>query len=184
MYLFCDEAQFTQDGITNCHNTHVWFSQQSAPFHPKQLPTQLFCECVVQLYQRPTNWDITSWGMLAADYYLDFLQDELSLLKGIPLKAWLNMWLQHNGTSPHFGLQVRTWIGAIEIVGLVAEDCISGHLICQTWHPLISACGATWRTWCIGEIADTRLTLKGTSWMMLLSYRSVMKAYRKQHVLF
>jgi hypothetical protein len=46
-------------------------------------------------------------GHLTADYYLHVLQGVLPLLlEDVPLQAKLNMLLQHNGTVPHFSLQV------------------------------------------------------------------------------
>jgi hypothetical protein len=48
---------------------------------------------------------------LTADYFLHFLQDKSPLiLEDVPLRARLNMWLKHDGTSPHSGLQVMQYL--------------------------------------------------------------------------
>jgi hypothetical protein len=66
----------------------------------------------------------------------------------------------------------------VEIVGLVMEVCMPGHPIYQTWHPLISTCGDSWRMWCIRRNHRYEVNSYTTSWMVLLSYRTIMKAWK------
>jgi hypothetical protein len=105
--MYRDETQFTRDRITNCHNTHVRYPNNSNRSRCKQLPTSLFGKRVVWSYRRPTNWAIRPWGtfnsrlipVLPAGRATTSLED-------VPLQAGLDMWLQHDGSPAHFGVHV------------------------------------------------------------------------------
>jgi hypothetical protein len=111
-----------------------------------------FCPCVPyhplrHFHRRPTNRGILSWGA----FNLHFLQDELPLLlDDVPLQVRLNMWLQYSSTPPHCGRQVAQYLSQCYGNRWIGRG--GPHAwppVRQTWHPLISTCGCTWRTWCI-----------------------------------
>jgi hypothetical protein len=91
-------------------------------------------------------------------------------LRGLPLQAILNTWLQHD--SPfHFDRQVsqNTSRGAIKI-GLVMVLRMPGHPIRLSTRLLIYTCGNTWRSW--GSRSNHRhKTFYSASRVALLLYR-------------
>jgi hypothetical protein len=171
--LVCDEVQFTHDRITNCHSTHVWSTNN--PYHSivrnfqHHFSVNVWCGHIVDKLIGP----FILVGCLTADYYLHILQNKLPLiLEGVLLQARLKMGLQHDSAPPYFGcqsglgsgsqLQVTqflnwcrnfckshcSWIGAVEIIGLVVEVRMPGHSVLHTRLPFIYTCEDAWRTWC------------------------------------
>jgi hypothetical protein len=108
-------------------------------------------------------WAFVFEGRLVADYYLNFLQDELPLrFEDVRLQAKLSIIPATRLRFISFRSKSHTvLIGAMKIVGLVVEVRIPDHHVRQAWHPLIHTCGYNLHEGLgeLGEIAETRWTL-------------------------
>jgi hypothetical protein len=60
------------------------------------------------------------------------------------------------------------WIGAMEIARFNGEIHMPGDQTHQTWHPLISTCRATWRSWCISRNCTHNMNSQ-TAWYLWCS---------------
>jgi hypothetical protein len=109
--LFTDEATFTRDGITNNRNSHSWALEN--PFETTETHFQhrfsvnIWCGVLNNLLIGPFAFQ----ERLTSEHYLNFLQNELpGLMEDVPLQNRVNMWFQHDGAPPHFGINVRTYL--------------------------------------------------------------------------
>lgn len=118
---FTDESKFTQSGIFNFHNQHIWHAENPhgiVQAHHQQrfslnvwgglIGNQLFGPYFIQ-------------GNLNGASYLHFLRNEFQeMLNEFPLEIRSRMWFMHDGAPPHITCDVRThlsdlfpqrWIG-------------------------------------------------------------------------
>lgn len=119
--LWTDESRFERVGLFNTHNTHYY-----AVTNPNLVRESNFQERYsVNLWSGIINREFVGPfelpSRLNADIYLNFVQNELpGLLSHLPDNLRQRMWLQHDGATCHFALQVRNhlnvayperWIG-------------------------------------------------------------------------
>lgn len=109
--LFTDEATFTRDGITNTRNSHSWalenpFATTETHFQHR-FSVNIWCGVLNNLLIGPFVFQ----EHLTSERYLFFLQNELpGLMEDVPLQNRVNIWFQHDGAPPHFGINVRTYL--------------------------------------------------------------------------
>lgn len=110
-FMFSDEATFQSTGVLNRHNCHYWF-----PVNPHWM----------QEVDRQHRWSVTVWIGIVNGYligphifqntvngenYLQLIRDELpALLEDVDLETRNRLWLQQDGASPHFTLNVRAYL--------------------------------------------------------------------------
>ena len=108
--LFSDEACFTRDGYFNSRNSHIWHDENPHAVAPRRHQQQFS----VNMWAGILGENIIVYllpARLSANIYLDFLQNILPLLlQNIPLNLRNNMWFQHDGAPPHFGVNVRQYL--------------------------------------------------------------------------
>ena len=109
--MFTDEATFTRDGITNTRNSHSWAIEN--PFQTRETHFQyrfsvnIWCGVLNNRLIGPFVFQ----ERLTSERYLLFLQNELpELLEDVPLQNRVDMWFQHDGAPPHFGVNVREYL--------------------------------------------------------------------------
>ena len=106
--LFSDEANFADRGNVNRHNMHYWANEN--PRWMRNVPFQ-------------HQWSVTCWCNIVGDHviaphffekrltgqvYANFLQNVLpQLTEDVPLYVRINMWMQHDGATPHYALCSR-----------------------------------------------------------------------------
>ncbi|XP_066262388.1 uncharacterized protein [Euwallacea similis] len=109
--LFSDEAGFTRERITNCHNEHVYADE-----NPHAIKTVHFQE----------EFRINVWAgildnfiidpvilpqQLTEEIYSQHLQNTLpGLLEDVPLQQRERIWFMHDGAPLHFTLIVRNYL--------------------------------------------------------------------------
>lgn len=120
--LWTDETRFTNCGMFNRHNEHLWM--QEHPHRVEQRRPQIkfgfnvWCGIIGSTILGPYIFD----GTLTGDRYLHFLQNDFrNMLDELPLQTRRMLeWFQHDGAPPHNQLTVRnhlnetfpnTWIG-------------------------------------------------------------------------
>jgi hypothetical protein len=103
-----DEATFTQDGIFNCHNMHMWKEENphatSVRAHQQRFSLNVWCglldDFVIGPHVLPSR--------LTEKAYLDFSVNTLpQLLEEVSLRLHQSMWYMHDGAPAHFSIQVR-----------------------------------------------------------------------------
>lgn len=109
--LFSDEAQFTRDGINNCHNEHRWSEENPhATFERNfqhRFSINVWCGMLGDQLFGPFVLD----GHLNGLGYLRFLQENLfNIFDEVPLDVRARLYFQHDGAPPHFSLQVRNFL--------------------------------------------------------------------------
>lgn len=108
--LFTDEAQFTLEGITNCHNSYVWSYNNPYPTFENNYQHRYSVNVWCGLLNNQLIGPYITEGQLTGNYYLYFLQNELPLLlEDVPVKFRAKMWLQQEGT-PYFYGQVTEYL--------------------------------------------------------------------------
>lgn len=111
--LFTDEATFTQEGVFNVHNTHVWATENPHATRPhafqKRFSVNVWAGIVndflIGPYLLPTR--------LHGSHYRIFLEEVLpELLQDVPTVVRNQMWFQHDGAPAHFKVVVRNYLDA------------------------------------------------------------------------
>lgn len=109
--LFSDESSFTQDGIVNLHNMHVWAHDNPrctrAHAHQKRFTVNVWAgilgDTLLGPYLLPKR--------LHGDTYRIFLERVLpDLMVGVPAATRRNIWFQHDGAPAHFQNSVRQYL--------------------------------------------------------------------------
>lgn len=129
--LFTDEAGFTQNGIINSHNSHVWADEN---------PHSTIVEHNQHQFQPINIWAEIIGNFLIGSYvlsarlngqlYLEFLQNTLQdLLEDLPIETRRNMYFMHYGAPPHFSVAVR------EHLSNVYPNCWIGREGPIAWPP-------------------------------------------------
>ena len=157
--LFTDECSFTRTGLFNCHNEHIWSSDN--PLAIKESHFQ-------------HRWRINVWAGILDDKiigpyflnnimngpnYLRFLEEDLEEeLDQLSLQLRTSMWYQHDGAPPHFARAVREhlnaeftqrWIGR---AGTVAWPARSPDLTPLDFYLWGHVKGTVFKTECETEI--------------------------------
>lgn len=110
--LWTDETRFTNCGMFNRHNEHLWM--QENPHYVEQRRPQVrfgfnvWCGVIGSKILGPYIFE----GTLTGDHYLHFLQNNFEdLLDELPLQT-LGMleWFQHDGAPPHNQGTVRDYL--------------------------------------------------------------------------
>lgn len=108
--LWTDEANFNSRGKVNLHNSHYW--SKNNPYwmieidHQNQFSVNVWCgiidgKIITFIFEETLN----------GARYLEFLINHLpNLLEEVPLETRVNMWLQHDGCSAHYALNVREYL--------------------------------------------------------------------------
>lgn len=120
--LWTDETKFTNCGMFNRHNEHLWMQENPRRLRERR-PQRKFgfnvwCGIIGSRILGPFIYDEN----LTGNRYLHFLQNEFEdMLDGLDLETRRNLrWFQHDGAPPHNQLQVRehlnqlfpnSWIG-------------------------------------------------------------------------
>jgi hypothetical protein len=113
--LWTDETRFTNCGMFNRHNEHLWM--QENPFQVEQRRPQIkfgfnvWCGILGSKLIGPFIFE----GTLTGDRYLQFLQHHLeNMLDDLNLETRRNLqWFQHDGAPPHNFLPVRNYLDEI-----------------------------------------------------------------------
>jgi hypothetical protein len=106
--LFTDEAQFTRDGVNNCHNEHRWSDENPHTTVERnfqhRFSINVWCGMINNQLLGPVVLD----GRLTGELYLQFLENQLrDLLDDVPLEIRQNMYFQHDGAPAHYSRVVR-----------------------------------------------------------------------------
>lgn len=120
--LWTDEIKFTNCGMFNRHNEHLWMQEKPRRLRERR-PQRKFwfnvwCRIIGSRILGPFIYDEN----LTGQRYLHFLQNEFQdMLDGLDLETRRNLrWFQHDGAPSHYQLQVRehlnqlfpnSWIG-------------------------------------------------------------------------
>lgn len=110
--LWTDETRFTNCGMFNRHNEHLWM--QENPHHVEQRRPQIkfgfnvWCGVIGSRILGPYIFE----GTLTGDHYLHFLQNDFQdMLDNVDLATRTSLqWFQHDGAPPHNQLQVRNFL--------------------------------------------------------------------------
>lgn len=109
--LWSDEAQFTRDGINNCHNNHRWSDENphATIEHNFQhrFSINVWCGILNDQLFGPFVLD----ARLTGQGYLRFLEDHLEeILDEAPLNIRQRIIFQHDGAPPHYSNNVRNFL--------------------------------------------------------------------------
>ena len=109
--LWTDETRFTNCGIFNRHNEHMW--AQENPHHVEERRPQrkfgfnVWCGVLGSTILGPFIFENTLTGIS----YLNFLQNSFQdMLDDINLETRASMWFQHDGAPPHNQINVRNYL--------------------------------------------------------------------------
>lgn len=112
--LWTDESRFTNCGMFNRHNEHLWL--QENPHHVEQRRPQVkfgfnvWCGIIGSTILGPYIFD----GTLTGDRYLNFLRNNLQeMLDEVNLETRrMLQWFQHDGAPAHNQVNVRNYLTA------------------------------------------------------------------------
>lgn len=110
--LWTDESRFTNCGMFNRHNEHIW--SQTNPLHVEHRRPQIkfgfnvWCGVIGSTVLPPFIFD----GSLTGNRYLNFLQQDFAeMLDNLNLRTRAMLqWFQHDGAPPHNQLNVRNYL--------------------------------------------------------------------------
>jgi len=108
--LFSDEASFTPDGVNNLGNVHMWSHdnshETSVGTFQRRFTVNVWCCVLGNKLIGPFVFD----NNITGNAYEVFQRNELpGLLEDIPLKLRRQMYIQHDGTPPHYTRHVRDY---------------------------------------------------------------------------
>jgi transposase len=108
--LWTDESYFSQDGIFNQHNNHIWATENPFAVHPRAHQHRFGINLWAGVIDNNLVGPFTLPARVNAENFLQFLQNDFQvLLEDLPLVILRQMWLQMDGAPPHFGRIVRDW---------------------------------------------------------------------------
>lgn len=113
--LWTDETRFTNCGMFNRHNEHIW--SQENPFHVEQRRPQrkfgfnVWCGVLGSSILGPYIFENT----LTGNRYLNFLQHSFQeILDDLNLETLAMLqWFQHDGAPPHNQVEVRNYLNQL-----------------------------------------------------------------------
>jgi hypothetical protein len=111
--LFTDEACFSQDGIINSHNMHIWAEENPHAMvvraHQQRFSINIWCGILGDTLVGP---HILPPRLNGQDYrhFLEYILP--TLLEDVPLATRRNMWFLHDGAPAHFSLEARDQLDA------------------------------------------------------------------------
>lgn len=109
--LFSDEAQFTRDGINNCHNEHRWSDENLHATFERNFQHRFSINVWCGMLNDQLFGPFVLNERLTGDGYLRFLEDHLThMLDDVPLIVRHRMFFQHDGAPPHFSRRVRNFL--------------------------------------------------------------------------
>jgi hypothetical protein len=102
-----NEATFTEDGVFNSHNMHMWKQENphvtSIRAHELRFSLNVWCGLLDDFLIGPHVLP----NRLMGEAYLDFLVNTLpQLLEEVPLQVHQSMWYMHNGAPAYFSIEV------------------------------------------------------------------------------
>lgn len=109
--LYCDEANFTRDGMNNHHNEHVWVTENPHAVietnSQYRFTVNVWGGIIGKYLLGPHIFD----GPLNADMYRRFLEESLPLLmEAVPVELQRDMWYMQDGAPPHYGRIVTVFL--------------------------------------------------------------------------
>jgi hypothetical protein len=109
--FFTDEALFTRDGINNTRNSHTLANENPHAVvecnFQHRFSVNVWCGVLHKYLTGPYFTE----GRLTSVQYIHFLLHKLPLLlEDVPLASRVRMWIQHDGTPPHYGREVTTYL--------------------------------------------------------------------------
>lgn len=109
--LFTDEAIFTNNGVINFHNNHVWADENPHAVvqsrHQHRFSLNVWLGVLGDRLIGPAFLP----NRLNGELYLGFLNDTLPpLLENVPLNDRVRLWFMHDGAPPHFSINVREYL--------------------------------------------------------------------------
>lgn len=119
--MFTDEAQFTRDGVNNCHNEHRWSDENPHATVESNFQHRFSVNVWCGMFNNQLLGPVVLEHRLTGARYLEFLENNLTdLLDDVPLDIRQNMYFQHDGAPAHFSRVVinhlnnrfpHCWIG-------------------------------------------------------------------------
>lgn len=119
--MFTDEAQFTRDGVNNCHNEHRWSDENPHATVESNFQHRFSVNVWCGMFNNQLLGPVVLEHRLTGARYLEFLENNLTdLLDDVPLDIRQNMYFQHDGAPAHFSRVVinhlnnrfpHRWIG-------------------------------------------------------------------------
>lgn len=111
--LWTDESLFTRQGIFNCHNMHMWDTENPKVAREmsfqKRFSINVWAAVIGDRFLGPHIFQ----GNLNGVMYLDFLQHDLpQILDAIDPVHRQEIIFQQDGAPPHFNTNVRDWLSA------------------------------------------------------------------------
>jgi hypothetical protein len=108
--LWTDESYFSQDGIFNQHNNHIWATENPFAVHPRAHQHRFGINLWAGVIDNNLVGPFTLPARVNAENFLQFLKNDFQvLLEDLPLAILRQIWLQMDGAPPHFGRIVRDW---------------------------------------------------------------------------
>jgi hypothetical protein len=102
--LWTDESYFSQDGIFNQHNNHIWATENPFAVHPRAHQHRFGINMWAGVIDNNLVGPFMLPARVNAENFLQFLQNDLQvLLEDLPLTILRQMWLEMDGAPPHFG---------------------------------------------------------------------------------
>lgn len=106
--LATDEATFTRNGISNCHNSHIWAVENPRAVRRNHFQYRFSINVWAGLVNGQLIGPFVLPNRLTGNDYLLFLQNYLQeLLEEVPLNVRRQMWFLQDGAPPHFNHVVR-----------------------------------------------------------------------------
>ena len=134
--LFTDEASFTQDGINNSRNLHMWSHDNPHETGVTNFQRRFSVNVRCGVFGKKLIGSFVFDNNLTGNTYEVFLRNELpGLLGDILLIIMSQMYFQHDGSPPHYPQQVRENLNeSTPTLGWVVVDPFHGHQGCQILH--------------------------------------------------
>jgi len=104
-----DEATFNRDGMTNTRNSHVWSLDNPHAFTKIHFQSRFSVNIWCRVFGNQDIGPFVLEERLTSERYLRFLEDELPVLLGVPLRIRPQPWLQQDGGS-HFCRQATAFL--------------------------------------------------------------------------
>ncbi|RLU18806.1 hypothetical protein DMN91_009163 [Ooceraea biroi] len=109
--LFTDKAIFTNNGIINFHNNHVWADENPHAVVESRYQHRFSLNVWVGILKDRLIGPVFFPNRLTGAVYFDFLNNTLPpLLEDVPLNDRVNLWYMHDGAPPHFAVIVRNFL--------------------------------------------------------------------------
>lgn len=108
LVLFTDEATFSQEGVFNTHNLHLWAQENPRKTRPHSFQTKFTVNVWAGILGDHLIGPYLLPDRLTGQYYYNFLREILpDLLQDVDPNLRRSMWFQHDGAPAHFCREVR-----------------------------------------------------------------------------